>query len=58
MQWRMDREAASRVSCTTHQSSGSTLTIEAPSLLPTRKLTGVVLLSTKTRRMLVDRGSR
>jgi hypothetical protein len=40
------------------QSSGSTLTMEAPSLLPTQKLTGVVELSTKTRRMLVERGSR
>jgi hypothetical protein len=40
------------------QSSGSTLTIEAPSLLPTQKLTGVVELSTKTLRILVERGSR
>jgi hypothetical protein len=39
-------------------SSGSTFTIEAPSLLPTQKLTGVVLLSTNTRRMLVERGNR
>src|SRR4051812_41512469 len=31
------------------QSSGSILTIEAPSLLPTQKLTGVVRSSTKTR---------
>jgi hypothetical protein len=40
------------------QSSGSTLTIDAPSLLPTQKLTGVVELSTKTLRILVERGSR
>ena len=40
------------------QSSGSTFTIEAPSLLPTQKATGVVELSTKTLRMLVERGSR
>jgi hypothetical protein len=40
------------------QSSGSTLTMEAPSLLPTQKVTGVVELSTKTRRMLVGRGNR
>jgi hypothetical protein len=40
------------------QSSGSILTMEAPSLLPTQKLTGVVELSTKTRRILVERGSR
>src|SRR3954454_11465740 len=35
------------------QSCGSTLTVEAPSLLPTQNDTGVVELSTKTRRMLV-----
>src|SRR5258706_15739260 len=40
------------------QSSGSSLTIEAPWLLPTQKVTGVVVLSTNTRRMLVERGSR
>src|SRR5581483_7069888 len=40
------------------QSSGSSLTIEAPWLLPTQKLTGVVRLSTNTRRILVERGSR
>src|SRR5262249_33031409 len=40
------------------QSSGSTLMIEAPSLLPTQKLTGVVELSTKTLRILVERGRR
>ena len=39
-------------------SSGSTLTIEAPWLLPAQKVTGVVELSTKTRRMLVLRGRR
>src|SRR5436309_1310246 len=38
------------------QSSGSTLTMEAPSLLPTQKEMGVVELSTNTRRMLVERG--
>jgi len=43
---------------TVRQSSGSILMMEAPSLLPTQKATGVVLLSTKTRRMLVERGSR
>ena len=42
----------------TRYSSGSTFTIEAPWLLPTQKLTGVVELSTKTRRMLVLRGKR
>src|SRR5260370_22128629 len=47
-----------RHAATVGQSSGSTLTMEAPSLLPTQKLTGVVLLSTKTRRMLVERGRR
>src|SRR5882672_10915934 len=40
------------------QSSGSSLTIEAPWLLPTQQVTGVVELSTKTRRTLVGRGSR
>ena len=30
MQWRIDRDVASRVSCTGRQSSGSTRTIEAP----------------------------
>jgi hypothetical protein len=39
-------------------SSGSTFTIEAPWLLPAQKLTGLVELSTKTRRILVERGSR
>ena len=39
-------------------SSGSTLTIEAPWLLPAQKVTGVVELSTKTRRILVLRGRR
>src|SRR5262249_51397662 len=39
-------------------SSGSSLMIDAPWLLPTQKVTGVVELSTKTRRMLVSRGSR
>ena len=38
-------------------SSGSTLTIEAPWLLPAQKVTGVVELSTNTRRILVLRGS-
>src|SRR5262249_62295722 len=32
--------------------------IEAPWLLPTQKVTGVVELSTNTRRLLVERGSR
>ena len=41
-----------------HQFSGSTLTIEPWWLLPTQNVTGVVVLSTKTRRMLVSRGSR
>ena len=40
------------------QSSGSSLTIEAPWLEPTQNVTGVVELSTNTRRMLVERGSR
>src|SRR5690242_13514519 len=35
------------------QSSGSTFTIEGPWLLPTQKVTGVVQLSTHTRRTLV-----
>src|SRR5215813_9395093 len=39
------------------QSSGSTLTIEAPWLLPTQKVGGLVVLSTKERRMSVSRGS-
>jgi hypothetical protein len=39
------------------QSSGSTFTIEAPWLLPTQKVTGVVELSTQTRRTLVFFGS-
>ena len=39
------------------QSSGSTRTIEAPWLLPTQKVGGVVELSTNMRRMLVSRGS-
>src|SRR5262249_58257482 len=38
------------------ESSGSSLTIDAPWLLPTQKVTGVVRLSTKTRRTLVARG--
>src|SRR5262249_58672471 len=41
-----------------YQFSGSSLMIEAPWLLPTQKVTGVVVLSTNTRRMLVERGSR
>src|SRR5215467_12463890 len=40
------------------QLSGSTLTIEPWWLLPTQNVTGVVELSTNTRRMLVSRGSR
>src|SRR5215472_11862087 len=40
------------------QFSGSSLTMEAPWLLPTQKLTGVVVLSTKTRRMLVSLGRK
>jgi hypothetical protein len=43
---------------TSDYSSGSTLTIEAPWLLPTQKVTGVVELSTNTRLMLVLRGRR
>ena len=39
------------------QSSGSTLTIEAPWLLPIQNVTGLVELSTNTRRMLVVFGS-
>src|SRR4051794_11149324 len=39
-------------------SSGSSLTIDAPWLLPTQKVTGVVWLSTNTRRTLVERGRR
>ena len=40
------------------QSSGSSLMMLAPWLLPTQNVGGVVLLSTKTRRMLVVFGSR
>src|SRR5262245_16281566 len=40
------------------QSSGSTLTIEAPWLLPVQNVTGLVVLSTNTRRILVVFGSR
>ena len=40
------------------QSSGSTLTIEAPWLLPTQSTGRGPVSSTKTRRMLVVRGSR
>src|SRR5262249_56102806 len=40
------------------QSIGSTFTIEAPWLLPTQNVTGVVELSTNTRRMLVVFGNR
>src|SRR6059058_5549285 len=40
------------------ESSGSSLTIDAPWLLPTQNVTGVVRLSTNTRRTFVDRGSR
>jgi hypothetical protein len=39
--------------CALRQSSGSTLMIAAPWLLPTQKVGGVVELSTKTRRILV-----
>jgi hypothetical protein len=46
---------ASRVAVA--QSCGSTLTIEAPWLLPTQKVTGVVELSTHTRRTLVNLGN-
>ena len=47
-----------RPPCGTVGSSGSSLTIDAPWLLPTQKVTGVVELSTNTRRTLVCRGSR
>jgi len=40
------------------QSRGSSFTIDPESLLPTQKVTGVVELSTSTRRTLVERGSR
>src|SRR5262249_28625944 len=40
------------------QSIGSTFTIEAPWLLPTQNVTGLVELSTNTRRILVVFGSR
>ena len=40
------------------ESSGSSLMIDAPWLLPTQNVTGVVELSTNTRRTLVVRGSR
>src|SRR5262249_20222440 len=40
------------------QSSACSLTIEAPWLLPTQKVPGVVELSTKPRRTLVGRGNR
>src|SRR5262245_57744139 len=39
-------------------SRGSSFTIEAPWLLPTQKVGGVVELSTKTRRTFVNRGRR
>src|SRR5437763_1015767 len=39
-------------------SKASSLTIDAPWFEPTQKVTGVVELSTCTRRMLVGRGSR
>src|SRR5450755_4482054 len=39
------------------QSCGSSLTIEAPWLLPVQNVTGLVVLSTNTRRMLVSLGS-
>src|SRR5207247_2486649 len=39
-------------------SSGSSLMIDAPWLLPTQNVTGVVELSTKTRRTFVSRGRR
>ncbi len=39
------------------QSSGSSLRMEAPWLEPTQNVTGVVVLSTNTRRMLVVLGS-
>jgi hypothetical protein len=38
------------------QSSGPSLMIEAPWLLPTQNVTGVVELSTNTRRILVNLG--
>src|SRR5207245_3422716 len=40
------------------QSSGSTFTIRWSWLLPTQNVTGVVVLSTKTVRMLVSEGIR
>src|SRR5215510_6716123 len=39
-------------------SRGSSFTIDAPWLLPTQKVGGVVELSTKTRRTFVNRGRR
>src|SRR6266852_3659453 len=39
-------------------SSGSSLTIDAPWLFPTQNVTGVVELSTNTRRTFVNRGRR
>jgi hypothetical protein len=51
------RKRAGRGEAEPH-SSGSILTIEAPWLLPAQKVTGVVELSTNTRLMLVERGSR
>jgi hypothetical protein len=51
------RRAPYRATRPTIQSSGSSLMIERPWLLPTQKVTGVVVLSTNTRRMLVERGS-
>jgi hypothetical protein len=39
-------------------SSGSTLTIDAPWLLPAQNVTGVVELSTNTRLILVVRGNK
>src|SRR5215467_1112706 len=41
-----------------NQSSGSSRTIDAPWLLPTQNVGGVVRLSTKTRRIFVNFGSR
>src|SRR5438105_11191022 len=51
------RHPLGRVRKILRQSSGSTFTIEALWLPPTQKVTGVVELSTHTRRTLVLRGS-
>ena len=54
---RRRRRKVFATSCRSY-SNGSSLIREEPWLLPTQKVAGFVELSTSTRRMLVDRGSR